>query len=162
VELTDGTTDVLIATRKGMTIRFDESEARAMGRSARGVNGIRLGGEDQVAGLVATHPAENPDLLTVTRNGYGKRTPLDQYRKQSRYGKGLIDIKTDERNGEVCAINAVAEGDGLIIMSESGQIMRTDVSEVSAVGRNTKGVVVVRLEGDWVANVDVIPAVANE
>jgi DNA gyrase subunit A len=133
-----------------------------MGRSARGVNGIKLQGEDEVAGLVATHPADDRDLLTVTRNGFGKRTPLEDYRKQSRYGKGLIDIKTDERNGEVCAINAVDEGDGLIIMSESGQIMRTDVSEVSEVGRNTKGVVVMRLDEDWVASVDVIPAEANE
>jgi DNA gyrase subunit A len=162
VELTDGSMDVIIGTRRGMTIRFDESEARAMGRSARGVNGIKLQEGDEVAGLVATHPADGRDLLTVTRNGYGKRTPLENYRSQSRYGKGLIDIKTDERNGEVCSINAVDEGDGLIIMSESGQIMRTDVSEVSEVGRNTKGVVVMRLENDRVANVDVIPAAANE
>jgi DNA gyrase subunit A len=162
VELTDGSMDVIIGTRRGMTIRFDESGARAMGRSARGVNGIKLQEGDEVAGLVATHPADGRDLLTVTRNGYGKRTPLENYRSQSRYGKGLIDIKTDERNGEVCSINAVDEGDGLIIMSESGQIMRTDVSEVSEVGRNTKGVVVMRLENDRVANVDVIPAAANE
>ncbi|MDX1744997.1 MAG: DNA gyrase C-terminal beta-propeller domain-containing protein, partial [Halobacteriales archaeon] len=162
VELTDGGMDIVIGTRKGMTIRFDESEARSMGRTARGVNGIKLREGDEVAGLVATHPADNRDLLTVTRNGYGKRTPLEKYRKQSRYGKGLIDIKTDERNGEVCAINAVDEGDGLLIMSESGQIMRTDVAEVSEVGRNTKGVVVMRLDEDWVASVDVIPAEANE
>ena len=162
VELTDGTMDIVIGTRRGMTIRFDEAEARAMGRAARGVNGIKLQDGDEVAGLVATHPADDRDLLTVTRNGYGKRTPLSEYRRQSRYGKGLIDIKTDERNGEVCSINAVDEGDGLIIMSESGQIMRTDVSEVSEVGRNTKGVVVMRLEEDRVANVDVIPAEANE
>jgi DNA gyrase subunit A len=162
VELTDGSMDIVVGTRQGMTIRFDESEARAMGRTARGVNGIKLQAGDEVAGLVATHSADGRDLLTVTRNGYGKRTPLGKYRKQSRYGKGLIDIKTDERNGEVCSINAVDEGDGLIIMSESGQIMRTDVSEVSEVGRNTKGVVVMRLEDDRVANVDVIPAEANE
>ncbi|MEF8840602.1 MAG: DNA gyrase subunit A [Haloarculaceae archaeon] len=162
VELTDGRTDIIMGTRRGMTIRFDESEARAMGRTARGVNGIKLQDGDEVAGLVATHSADGRDLLTVTRNGYGKRTPLESYRKQSRYGKGLIDIKTDERNGEVCSINAVDEGDGLIIMSESGQIMRTDVAEVSEVGRNTKGVVIMRLEDDRVANVDVIPAEANE
>jgi DNA gyrase subunit A len=162
VELTDGSMDVVIGTRQGMTIRFDETEARSMGRSARGVNGIKLRDDDEVAGLVATRATDDRDLLTVTRNGYGKRTPLEKYRKQSRYGKGLIDIKTDERNGEVCAINAVDEGDGLIIMSESGQIMRTDVSEVSEVGRNTKGVVIMRLDEDWVASVDVVPAEANE
>ena len=138
-----------------MTIRFDEEDARPMGRSARGVNGIKLEGDDRVAGLVAADSDDDRDLLTVTKNGYGKRTPLSEYRQQSRYGKGLIDIKTDERNGLVCSINAVSEGDGLVIMSESGQIMRTHVDEVSKVSRNTKGVVVMRLdEDDRVAGVD--------
>ena len=162
VELTDGEMDLVIGTRQGMTIRFDENEARSMGRTARGVNGIKLTGDDEVAGLVATHGGDDRDLLTVTRNGYGKRTPLTKYRKQSRYGKGLIDIKTDERNGEVVAINAVSEADGLVIMSDKGQIMRTQVAEVSEVGRNTKGVVVMRLDEDWVASVDVIPAAEGE
>ena len=133
-----------------------------MGRTARGVNGIKLTGDDEVAGLVATHGGDDRDLLTVTRNGYGKRTPLTKYRSQSRYGKGLIDIKTDERNGEVVAINAVSEDDGLVIMSDKGQIMRTQVAEVSEVGRNTKGVVVMRLDDDWVASVYVIPAAGED
>jgi DNA gyrase subunit A len=158
VELTDGAMDLVVGTRQGMTIRFDESEARSMGRTARGVNGIKLQDDDSVAGLVATHGSDDRDLLTVTRNGFGKRTPLSAYRKQSRYGRGLIDIKTDERNGEVVVINAVDEDDGLVIMSDSGQIMRTEVAEVSEVGRNTKGVVVMRLDEDWVASVDVVPA----
>ena len=159
VEVTDGDGDLLIGTRQGMTIRFAESDARPMGRSARGVNGIKLQGDDSVAGLVAATPTDERDLLTVTRNGYGKRTPLSKYRKQSRYGKGLIDIKTDERNGEVCSINAVSPEQGLVIMSESGQIMRTAVEEVSTVGRNTKGVVVMRLDDDRVAGVDVVDAI---
>ncbi len=157
VEVTAGDGDLLLGTREGMTIRFDEEDARPMGRSARGVNGIKLEGDDRVAGLVAASSDDDRDLLTVTKNGYGKRTPLSEYRQQSRYGKGLIDIKTDERNGPVCSINAVSEGDGLVIMSESGQIMRTHVGEVSTVGRNTKGVVVMRLdEDDRVAGVDVV------
>jgi DNA gyrase subunit A len=128
-----------------------------MGRSARGVNGIKLEGNDRVAGLVAAEADDPRDLLTVTKNGYGKRTPLSEYRQQTRYGKGLIDIKTDERNGPVCSINAVSPGDGLVIMTESGQIMRTEVDEVSTVGRNTKGVVVMRLDdADRVAGVDVV------
>lgn len=99
----------------------------------------------------------------MTKNGYGKRTPLSEYRQQSRYGKGLIDIKTDDRNGPVCAINAVGEGDGLVIMSEAGQIMRTNVGEVSRIGRNTKGVVVMRLgDDDHVAGVDVVPSVDSD
>jgi DNA gyrase subunit A len=159
VEVTDGTMDILISTKNGMTIRFDEAEARAMGRTARGVNGIKLREGDRVAGLVAATKGDERALLTVTENGYGKRTPLAKYRGQSRYGYGLIDIKTDERNGKVTAVNAVDSDDGLIIMSGSGQIMRTRVDEVSTVGRNTKGVVVMRLSGnDHVASVDVIAA----
>ena len=157
VEVTPGDGDLLLGTRNGMTIRFAESDARPMGRSARGVNGIKLQGDDRVAGLVAASPDAERDLLTVTKNGYGKRTPLSEYRQQSRYGKGLIDIKTDERNGPVCSINTVSGDDGLVIMSESGQIMRTQVDEISTVGRNTKGVVVMRLdETDRVAGVDVV------
>ncbi len=163
VEVTPGDGDLLIGTRQGMTIRFAESDARPMGRSARGVNGIKLEGDDRVAGLVAAESDDDRHLLTVTENGYGKRTQLSEYRQQSRYGKGLIDIKTDERNGPVCSINAVSDGDGLVIMSESGQIMRTNVDEVSQVGRNTKGVVVMRLdEDDHVAGVDVVTGVSKE
>ena len=157
VEVTSGEGDLLLGTRDGMTIRFAESDARPMGRSARGVNGIDLEGDDRVAGLVAAESDDDRDLLTVTKNGYGKRTPLSEYRRQSRYGKGLVDIKTDERNGPVCSISAVSGTDGVVIMSESGQIMRTRVDEISAVGRNTKGVVVMRLEEtDRVAGVDVV------
>jgi DNA gyrase subunit A len=162
VEVTPGDGDLLLGTREGMTIRFAESDARPMGRSARGVNGIDLEGEDRVAGLVAATADDDRHLLTVTKNGYGKRTPLSEYRRQSRYGKGLIDIKTDDRNGPVCAINAVSEGDGLVIMSEAGQIMRTHVGEVSRIGRNTKGVVVMRLDDDdHVAGVDVVPSLED-
>ena len=157
VEVTDGDGDLLVGTKRGMTIRFAEADARPMGRSARGVNGIDLRGDDSVAGLVAAETDDDRELLTVTEKGYGKRTPLSEYRTQSRYGKGLIDIKTDERNGPVCSINTVSSDDGLVIMSRSGQIMRTRVDEVSAVGRNTKGVVVMRLnDDDRVAGVDVI------
>jgi DNA gyrase subunit A len=163
VEVTDGETDLVVGTRQGMTIRFDESEARSMGRTARGVNGIKLEDDDQVAGLVATKEGDALDLLTVTRNGYGKRTALSEYRRQSRYGKGLVDIKTNERNGEACSLSAVTEADGLVIMSESGQIMRTTVEEVSRQGRNTMGVKVMNLDdGDWVAAVDVVPAADDD
>jgi DNA gyrase subunit A len=146
-----------------MTIRFAEADARPMGRSARGVNGVELEGDDEVAGLVAVESDDDRDLLTVTKNGYGKRTPLSEYRQQSRYGKGLIDIKTDDRNGPVCSIETVSPDHELVIMTESGQIMRTHVEEVSAVGRNTKGVVVMSLEDDdHVAGVDVVAADADD
>ncbi|WP_049924616.1 DNA gyrase subunit A [Halopiger djelfimassiliensis] len=159
VEVTDGTQDLVIATEDGMTIRFDEGDVRAMGRNARGVNGIKLEGDDAVAGLVATDEGDEQALLTVTRNGYGKRTPLSEYRTQSRYGKGLIDIKTDGRNGPVTAVKAVSEDDQLVLMSERGQIMRTHVDDISTVGRNTMGVIVMEVDdGDAVASVDDVPA----
>ncbi len=163
VEVTDGSQDLVVATEGGMTIRFDEDEVRAMGRNARGVNGIKLQDGDAVAGLVATDEADDRALLTVTENGYGKRTLLSEYRTQSRYGKGLIDIKTGERNGPVTAVKAVAADDQLVLMSERGQIVRTRVDEISTVGRNTMGVIVMEVEGDdAVASVDVIPAAAAD
>ncbi len=163
VEVTDGSKDLVIATEGGMTIRFDEAEVRAMGRSARGVNGIKLEGGDAVAGLVATDEGDERALLTVTQNGYGKRTRLAEYSTQSRYGKGLIDIKTDGRNGPVTSVKAVTGDDHLVIMSENGQIMRTRASEISTVGRNTMGVTVMDVEdGDAVASVDVVPVSTEE
>ncbi|OVE84306.1 DNA gyrase subunit A [Natronolimnobius baerhuensis] len=159
VEVTDGSNDLVIGTEHGMTIRFDEAEVRSMGRTARGVNGIKLQDDDAVAGLVATDEDDGQALLTVTQNGYGKRTRLTEYRTQSRYGKGLIDIKTGERNGPVTAVKAVDDDDELVMMSESGQIVRTRVDEISTVGRNTMGVIVMDVEtGDAVSSVDVIPA----
>jgi DNA gyrase subunit A len=159
VELTDGDHDLIVSTAGGMSIRFAESEVRPMGRDARGVGGIKLESGDRVVGLAAFDPDEHDWLLSVTDNGYGKRTPVGEYRQQSRYGKGLIDIKTNERNGPACSIDAVGHGDHLVVMSEAGQIIRTPVEDVSTVGRNTMGVIVMSLDGgDSVASVAVIPA----
>ncbi|NLV06920.1 DNA gyrase subunit A [Haloarcula rubripromontorii] len=158
VDVTDGTGDLVIATEAGMTIRFSESEVSEMGRSARGVNGIKLQGDDRVAAMVATDDDDPRSLLTVTEHGFGKRTKLDEYRTQSRYGKGLIDIKTDDRNGRVSTAKAVTDEDHLVIMSEQGQIMRIRAGDVSQVGRNTKGVTIMGLEDDdRVASVTVVP-----
>ncbi|WP_299333861.1 DNA gyrase subunit A [Haloplanus sp.] len=159
VELTDGSDDLIIATADGMSIRFAESEVRSMGRSARGVGGIKLDGDDHVVGLAAADPDTHDWVLSVTEHGYGKRSPVADYTRQSRYGKGLIDIKTVDRNGPTCAIDAVGPGDHLVVMSESGQILRTPVENVSTVGRNTMGVIVMNLDGDdSVASVAVVPA----
>jgi DNA gyrase subunit A len=159
VEVTDGSKDLVIATAGGMTIRFDEQEVRTMGRNARGVRGIDLADGDRVAGLVATDHEDDKSLLTVTENGYGKRTRLSNYRQQGRYGKGLIDIKTNDRNGRVTSVKAVADDDDLVVMSDRGQIMVTHASDVSLVGRNTMGVTIMDVEaGDRVASVDVLPA----
>ena len=159
VEVTDRSGDLVIGTEQGMTIRFDVDEVREMGRNARGVRGIDLEGDDRVAGMVSTDDDDERTLLTVTCNGYGKRTPLSEYRPQSRYGKGLVDIKTGDRNGLVATVKAVEESDDIVVMSEGGQIMRCPIDQISTVGRNTKGVVVMSVEaGDQVASVDVIPA----
>jgi DNA gyrase subunit A len=167
VEVTDGTQDLVIGTQNGMSIRFDESEVRAMGRSARGVRGIELterdGEPDRVAGLAAVDEAAHSWLLTVTVNGYGKRTDIDSYRRQSRNGKGLIDIKTNARNGRVRSLDTVGPGDHVVVMSEQGQIMRAPVDDVSTVGRNTMGVIVMELDADdAVASVAVVPAARND
>ncbi|WP_418284952.1 DNA gyrase subunit A [Halorubrum sp. DTA46] len=161
VEVTDGERDIVIGSRNGMAIRFDESEARAMGRTARGVIGIDLREGDAVAGVAAIDEEYHNWVLTVTENGYGKRSDLDEYRLQSRNGKGLIDIKTGDRNGEAVAIEAVTYGDHLLAMSGQGQIMRSRVEEISTVSRNTMGVIVMNLDpDDEVASVDIIPEAA--
>jgi DNA gyrase subunit A len=162
VVMTDGSHDLIIATRGGMSIRFDEEEVRSMGRNARGVHGIDLEDGDRVTGVAAVG-ADSRWTLTVTKNGYGKRTEIDQYRVQSRNGKGLIDIKTDDRNGPVCSIETVCPGDHIVAMTEAGQIMRTPAEDVSVVGRNTMGVTVMSIEsGDRLANVDVVPSTVTE
>ncbi len=156
VVVTNGTADVLIGTENGLSIRFSEEDVRPMGRSARGVNGIELVDDDRVAGLVAIDDGDTA-LLTVTEHGYGKRTPIEEYGTQSRYGKGLVDIKTTDRNGTVVALEAVGDTDDLILMSANGQIMRTPADEVSLQGRNTMGVqVMCPGDQDRVATVDVV------
>ncbi|XVH31499.1 DNA gyrase subunit A [Haloferacaceae archaeon DSL9] len=158
VEVTDGDRTLVIASGDGMAIRFDESEVRAMGRTARGVRGINLAAGDDVSGLAAVDTDRHSWVLTVTENGYGKRSDIDEYRVQSRNGKGLIDIKTNTRNGRVCAMETVGPGDHLLVMSETGQIMRTPVENISTVGRNTMGVIVMDLDvDDAVTCLDVIP-----
>ncbi len=158
VEVTDGNRDIILGTRKGMAIRFNEGDVRSVGRSARGVHGIKLEDTDAVAALAAVDDDQDDWVLTVTEHGYGKRTDIDRYRQQSRNGKGLIDIKTNERNGHVCEVETVGISDELFMMSRKGQILRTPVDDISTVGRNTMGVIVMDLEDtDTVASVDTHP-----
>ena len=113
---------------------------------------------EAVAGAAASADEYHNWVLTDTENGYGKRSDLDEYRPQSRNGKGLVDIKTGDRNGQVVAIEAVTNGDHLVAMSADGQIMRTRVEAISTGSRNTKGVIVMNLEpDDEVASVDIFP-----
>ncbi|MEE2912906.1 MAG: DNA gyrase subunit A [Planctomycetota bacterium] len=150
---TNGKAHILLATSQGKSIRFDENDARLMGRTAAGVRGIALAKEDRVVGAVLAE--DNADLLTMTENGYGKRTPMVEYlvhsedgstRAQSRGGKGRKDIQTGERNGLVADIRSVKDNDSLMFITASGMLVRIAASDIRTIGRNTKGVRVVNLK----------------
>jgi DNA gyrase subunit A len=143
---TDGRREVMIATQKGMAIRFAEEEVRPMGRGATGVRGIEVEDGDQV--IAADVVQEGVTILTVTERGYGKRTPLEEYRLQGRAGKGIIDIKTAGRNGDVVGMLQVREGDDLLVCTTKGKLIRIRTGEVSSQGRNTMGVRIIDLEAD--------------
>ncbi len=144
--LTDGDMDIILASRQGKSIRFPESDVRPMGRTARGVRGMNLEKDDQVIGMETVTDATSSDLVTVTVNGYGKRTALAEYRLQSRGGKGIITIKTSERNGEVIDIKLVDAESDLMLITDRGKLLRTRVSDFRQIGRNTQGVRVMVLE----------------
>ena len=147
VALTTGEDDIILGTSDGMTIRFEESHVRSMGRVSRGVIGIKLRPGDAVVDMVIVE--EKAALFTVCENGYGKRTGLDSYRSQSRGGLGLKNIKTTDRNGKVVALKAVHSKDDLMMITAKGIIIRTGLDQIRSIGRNTQGVRLIKLkEGD--------------
>jgi DNA gyrase subunit A len=149
VERTTGDNEIVLGSRDGMAVRFHENNVRAMGRSAHGVRGMTLEQDDAVVAMVAINPGMS--LLTVCENGYGKRTDIEEYRKTRRGGKGVINIKTTERNGRVVAIKAVVDDDELMLITAKGMMLRTDLTAVREIGRATQGVRLIRLdEGDKV------------
>ncbi|GAC1550133.1 MAG: DNA gyrase subunit A [Myxococcales bacterium] len=139
-----GNEDVLMATAQGMAIRFLQKEVRAMGRTAYGVKGITLEEGDQVVSADLAH--KSGSLLTVTENGFGKRTALEGYRRTHRGGKGIIDIKTTDRNGKVVAMAQLTDADELMLITNKGMLIRTRVAEVKVIGRNTQGVRLIDLQ----------------
>jgi len=150
--LTSGQDELLIGTRDGMAIHFSEEDVRPMGRSAYGVKGIELEEGDQVVALEVV--AVGGTVLTVTEHGYGKRTPLDEYRRQSRGGKGLINIKTTGRNGRVVGVKFLRGDEGVMLITEKGMIIRLNTADISTIGRNTQGVRLIQLEeGDHLVSV---------
>jgi DNA gyrase subunit A len=153
VGCTTGQNDVILATQGGKSIRFSEAEVRPMGRGAAGVRGISLTGEDKVVGMEILSP--DATIFTVTKNGYGKRTPLDDYRVQKRGGQGIIAIRTSERNGQVVGIQQVVETDELMLITSGGKVLRCPVSTISTMGRATQGVRVMNLDsGESVVSVE--------
>ncbi|MEW5950332.1 MAG: DNA gyrase subunit A [Elusimicrobiota bacterium] len=158
---TDGTYEVIIGTKEGMSIRFNESEVRDMGRNAMGVRGIRLGKNDAVVGMETAEQKTKKTLLTVCENGYGKRTDLDEYRHQHRGGSGVITIKATDRNGSVVGVYLVEDENDLMVMTEKGKVIRISCADIRVISRNTQGVRIVKLEeGDKIASVE--PVVKEE
>jgi DNA gyrase subunit A len=152
VQLTDGNAEVFIGTRAGMAIRFPETDVRPMGRTAYGVRGVTLRDEDFVVAMEGVRPGGT--LLTVTEQGFGKRTEIEEYRVQSRGGVGIINIATTERNGQVVGVAYVQEGDQLLVITQQGMILRMQTNDVRAIGRATQGVKIIDLEaGDRVVSI---------
>lgn len=153
VKLTDGNRYIIIGTRDGMSISFNEQNVRPMGRNARGVIGIKLKGDDKVIDMDSLR--KNCEVLTVTENGYGKRTHTEEYRAQSRGGIGLINIKVTEKTGFVVGVKVVNENQEFMLISNEGIVIRSNINEVSVINRNTQGVKVMNMD-----NNDKVAAVA--
>jgi DNA gyrase subunit A len=152
VELTDGNCEVVLGTRDGMAVRFNENDVRAMGRGARGVKGVTLGKDDGLVDMIAIQPGAT--VLTICEMGFGKRTAIEEYRLTRRGGKGVINIKTTERNGKVVAVRAVNDDDELMLITAKGIMLRTDLEKVRSIGRATQGVRLIRVDaGDRVVAV---------
>ncbi len=160
VELTDGNQDVMLFSDAGKAVRFHESEVRAMGRTARGVRGIKLGEGQRVISLIIAEP--DCTVLTATENGFGKRTPIEDYVVKGRGGVGVISIQTTDRNGKVVGAVAVKEDNEIMLISNHGTLIRTPAEQVSVVGRNTQGVRLVSLsEGESLASLERIVEYGN-
>jgi len=152
VKLTDGTKEMIIGTKHGKAIRFEENDVRDMGRSAYGVRGVRLVGEDEVVSMAVVE--EGATLLTVTENGFGKRTVFDEYRTSNRGGQGVITIDVNIRNGNVVDIRTVREDEEIMITTSNGIIIRVPASGIRVQGRNTQGVKIMNVgEKDKVVGV---------
>ncbi|MEZ9563484.1 DNA gyrase C-terminal beta-propeller domain-containing protein, partial [Vibrio splendidus] len=137
VDITDGNSDIMLFSKSGKVVRFNEDKVRPMGRTASGVRGMKLPEDDQVVSLIV--PSNEGDILTVTQNGYGKRTELAEYPTKGRATQGVVSIKVSDRNGPVVGAVQVEEGDEMMMITDAGTLVRTRVAEVSQVGRNTQG-----------------------
>ncbi len=152
VKMTDGNNDIVIGTKKGMAIRFPEDKVRSMGRTSTGVRGINLAADDIVIGFIVVKSSST--LLVVTDKGFGKRSHIDDYRITNRGGKGIITMKTGEKNGNLIAMMEVNDNDELVIITNHGMVIRQGVSDIRVMGRNTQGVKLIRLnDEDTIADI---------
>jgi DNA gyrase subunit A len=143
VRQTTGTSEAVLITREGMSIRFEESDVRAMGRDSTGVRGITLDKDDKVVALAVVDPAAT--LLVAGENGIGKRTSFEEYRVQTRGGKGIITMKTTDKTGSVVGALTVVDTDEIMLLTQTGQMVRTPVNNIREAGRNTQGVKLINL-----------------
>ncbi|RUS48774.1 DNA gyrase subunit A [Cohnella sp. AR92] len=161
VKLTDGSRDIVLGTSQGMSIRFSESDVRAMGRSATGVKGIQLDDNDRVIDMDVVEA--DRDVLIVTSKGYGKRTPESEYRTQTRGGKGLKTLNVTDKNGSIVSLKVVRDDEDLMIMTSSGTLIRTSMSGINTMGRITQGVKLINIKDeDFVATVARAPSSEDE
>jgi len=156
VDITDGKQEIVLVSDAGKAIRFSEEEVRPMGRSARGVRGIKMGKGAKLISLIIPHP--DTHILTATMNGYGQRTALEDYRSTGRGGQGVMAIQVTTRNGRVVAATQVKEDDDVLLISNQGTLVRTRVNEISVMGRNTQGVRLINLtNGEKLVGVEALP-----
>ena len=160
VKLTDGQDNVVLVTRKGLCITFEEKEVRPIGRISQGVIGIRLSDDDEVIGMESIIVSSKATLLAITENGFGKRTELDEYRVQQRGGKGVITYKVTPKTGELVGVKIADETEDIMLITDTGTIIRMNVKEISVLGRATQGVTLMRTnDGGKVVSIEII---ANE
>ena len=155
--ITDGNSDIVMVTREGLSIRFDEKDVRPMGRTSMGVKGINLSKDDKVVGMEPV-TSDKDYVLAITENGFGKRTEVDEYRTQSRSGKGILTYKTTQKTGHIIGIKIVNDTDDIMMITDTGVIIRINVKDVSVLGRNTQGVTLMRTsDGGKVINIAKLP-----
>ena len=157
VRLTDGEDNVVMVTKKGMSITFDEKDVRPMGRTAQGVIGIRLEDDDQVVGMESIITGGKATLLAITENGFGKRTELEEYRVQNRGGRGVITYKVTPKTGDIVGIRIASGDEDIMLITDTGTIIRLKVKDVSILGRSTQGVTLMRTnDGGKVVSIELI------
>ena len=162
VRLTDGEDNVVLVTREGLAITFDEKDVRPMGRKSQGVIGIRLNNEDEVIGMESIIRGSQSTLLAITENGFGKRTELDEYRVQTRGGKGVLTYKITPKTGKIVGVKIVDEQDDIMLITDTGTIIRLNVSGISILGRSTQGVTLMRTNEGRVVSIEKIAEKEDE
>ena len=157
VRLTDGEDNVVLVTSKGMSITFDEKDVRPIGRTGQGVIGIRLDDNDFVIGMESIIVGSKATLLAITENGFGKRTELEEYRVQARGGKGVITYKTTNKTGDIVGIRIATEDEDVMLITNTGTIIRLNVKDISILGRATQGVTLMRTnDGGKVVSIETV------